>query len=226
MSQRRYDRIREDALNDFFRKVAEAASQAFLVQQNLKGVIIGGPGPLKDTFVKESYLQYEIQKKVLGVKDVGYTGEYGLQELVERSSDLLEKSSLVAEREIMSKFFSLLQSSGNVVYGFEETMKALGNGAVETLLLSEMFDWTHAKLRCECGNEEEKNLPKKIVESQVCKKCGKIMKMESAEELSDVITEKAKGFNTKVVYVSVDTREGMQFKELGGIAGLLRYRLR
>lgn len=225
MSQRRYDRIREDALNEFFRKVAEAVSQAFLNQQNLKGVIIGGPGPVKDTFTRENYLQYEIQKKVLGVKDIGYTDEYGLQELVERSSDLLEKSSLVAERDIMEKFFSELQKEGNVVYGYEETVKAMESGAVETLLLSEMFDWLHVKLRCECGNEEEKDVPQKIAESQVCKKCGKVMKVESSEELSDIVAEKAKNFNTKVVYISVDTREGSQFKELGGIGAFLRYKL-
>jgi peptide subunit release factor 1 (eRF1) len=68
-------------------------------------------------------------------------------------------------------------------------------------------------------------VPQKIAESQVCKKCGKVMKVESSEELSDIVAEKAKNFNTKVVYISVDTREGSQFKELGGIGAFLRYKL-
>jgi len=224
-SQRRYDRIREDALNEFFTKVAEIASQIFLAQPNLKGVIIGGPGPTKETFAREEYLQYEIQKKVLGIKDISYTGEYGLQELVERSGDLMEKSSVLIERQLMEKFFSELQKDGNVVYGYEDTVKALENGAVETLLLSEMFDIVHAKLKCECGNETEKDVTQKIVSSQVCRKCGKIMNVESTEELSDAIADKAKEFGTKVEYVSVDTREGAQFKELGGIGAFLRYKI-
>jgi len=162
----------------------------------------------------------------LGVKDIGYTGEYGLQELVERSGDLMEKSSVIFERQLMEKFFSELQKDGNVVYGYEETVKALESGAVEMLLLSEMFDIVHAKLKCECGNEIEKDVSQKIVDSQICKKCGKMMNVESAEELSDFIADKAKSSGSKVEYISVDTREGSQFKELGGIGGFVRYKLK
>jgi len=224
-SQRRYDGIREDAINEFLTKVGEIASGFFLKQPELKGIIIGGPGGLKEDFSKKSYLNYQIKKKILGIKDVGYTDEHGLEELVARSVDLLKEAAIAKEKELMERFFSELQKEGNVVYGFDETVKALENGAVETLLLSEMFDWSHVKLKCECGNEEEKDLPQKIAGSQVCKKCGKAMKVESSEELSDIVAEKAKAFNTKVVYISVDTREGSQFKELGGIGAFLRYKL-
>ncbi|MBI2005524.1 MAG: hypothetical protein HYS80_02055, partial [Candidatus Aenigmarchaeota archaeon] len=36
---------------------------------------------------------------------------------------------------------------------------------------------------------------------------------------------KAQNFGTKVEIVSTDTPEGMQFKQLGGIGGFLRYKL-
>jgi len=224
-SQRRYDRIIEDALNEFFTKVAEIASQLLLQQPELKGIIIGGPGPTKESFAKGNYLHYELQKKLLGVKDTGYTGEYGLQELVERSDDLMKEAAVVKERELMQKFYGELQKGGNVVYGYHETIRALEAGAVETLLISEGFDWVHAKLKCECENEVEKDLSKRIVENQACNKCRKIMKVEDVKELVDVVTDKAKNLGTKVEFISVNTREGMQFKELGGIGAFLRYKL-
>jgi peptide chain release factor subunit 1 len=225
MSQRRYDRIIEDALNEFFTKVAEIASQLLLQQPELKGIIIGGPGPTKESFAKGNYLHYELQKKLLGVKDTGYTGEYGLQELVERSDDLMKEAAVVKERELMQKFYGELQKGGNVVYGYHETIRALEMGAVEILLVSEGFEWVHAKLRCECENEVEKDLSKRIVENQVCSKCGKKMKVEEIKELVDVFTDKAKNLGTKIEFISVNTREGMQFKELGGIGAFLRYKL-
>jgi peptide chain release factor subunit 1 len=225
MSQKRYDRIRDDALNEFFTKVADSVTEALLNQPDLKGIIIGGPGPTKETFAKGEYIHYELQKKLLGIKDTGYTGEYGLEELVKRSADLLEKASVVKERELMESFFSKLNTEGNVIYGFDETVKALESGAVETLLLSEGFDWVHAKLRCECGFEIEKDLSKKIAESQVCRKCGKKMKIDEDKELIDVIVEKAKALGTNVEFVSTETSEGAQFKELGGIGAFLRYKL-
>ncbi|MCX8176650.1 MAG: peptide chain release factor aRF-1, partial [Candidatus Bathyarchaeota archaeon] len=79
MSQGRYDRLREDAINEFLTKVGGEASQIFLKHEKMLGVIIGGPGPVKEQFVRGGYLNYMVQKKVLGVKDIGYTDEYGLE---------------------------------------------------------------------------------------------------------------------------------------------------
>ncbi|HKZ45734.1 MAG TPA: peptide chain release factor 1, partial [archaeon] len=169
---------------------------------------------------------YEIQKKILGVKDTGYTGDFGLQELVKRSEDLMINASVVKEREIMDRFFSELQKAGKVAYGFVEVNKALELGAVDTILISEGFDWMHAKLKCEnCGLEIEKDLPKDKVEAQVCEKCGKLVKIIESKELIDVLVEKAKSIGTRVEFISVDTGEGVQFKELGGIGAFLRYKI-
>ena len=58
MSQGRYDRLRKDAVNEFLTKVGEVASQCLLEQKDLIGIIVGGPGPVKDEFMKEDYLHY------------------------------------------------------------------------------------------------------------------------------------------------------------------------
>ncbi|MEM7825866.1 MAG: peptide chain release factor aRF-1 [Candidatus Aenigmatarchaeota archaeon] len=226
MSQRRYDRLREDALNEFFTTIGEIASNLFLQEPELKGVLVGGPGPTKETFVQGNYLHHKIQKKVLGTKDTSYTGEYGLRELVNRSEDLLEKASIMKEKEIMEKFFSQLQKGGNVTYGFNETLKALEVGAVETLLISEGFDWVFAKLKCnKCNVVEEKYLPKNKVENQFCERCNQIMNVESTEEVMEKLTENAKNLGTKVEFISTESSEGAQFKELGGIGAFLRYKI-
>jgi peptide chain release factor subunit 1 len=226
MSQGRYDRLREDAMTEFFNKVGEMSGKVLLPQPNLKGVIVGGPGPNKERFVREGYLHYEIQKKVMGIKDTGYTGDVGLEELVKRSQDLLLNASVVKEREIMSRFFGEMQKSGKVVYGFNEVMKALDMGAVDTLLISEGFDWLHVRLKCDsCGFEIEKDLPKDRINSQECGSCGKLMEVVESKDLVDILVEHAKNLGTKVQFISLDTGEGAQFKEIGGIGAFLRYKL-
>jgi peptide subunit release factor 1 (eRF1)/intein/homing endonuclease len=224
-SQKRYDRLRDDALNEFLVKVGEEASNLLLKQENLKGVIIGGPGPVKETFYDKNYLHYQIQKKVLGVKDIGSTDEYGLEELVFKSQDLLKEATISKERELMQKFFSELKNNGNVVYGFEETKKALEAGAVDVLLISEEFNWLHVKFRCNCGFATEKDLPKHLVEKQKCPNCGQKLIEEESRELVDELVEKASSFGARVEYISTETSEGIQFRELGGIGAFLRYRI-
>jgi len=224
-SQMRYDRMREDALNEFFTKVADSANEIFLKEKNLKGIIIAGPGPQKENFFRNKYLNYQLQNKVLGVKDVGYTGEEGLEELVERSLDLLEQAAVVKERELMAKLFSELKTGGNVVYGLDEVKKALDASAVEQLLVSEEFNYVHVKLNCQNNHEEEKDLPRYLVAQQKCVECGQQMNVVEEREIVDDLIEQAVKDGATVEYISVNTPEGRQFREIGGIAAFLRYKL-
>jgi len=58
-----------------------------------------------------------------------------------------------------------------------------------------------------------------------CPKCNSEMKVEEEIELSEVLSEQAKGLGTEVEIISADSREGAQFKELGGIGGILRFKV-
>lgn len=224
-SQMRFQHVREALLNDFMKEIAENASKIFLEQEELKGVIVGGPGPNKDIFIKNEYLTAQVRKKLLGVKDTSYTGEYGLEELVNRSQDLLTQAGLVHEREILEKFFTELQKDGKVAYGLDKTRNALENGAVESLLMSEGFEMWRAKLRCQSGHETEVSVIEFDLDKQTCDICKTKMAVQEKKELSEILTEKAIEFGAKVELISTDTREGKQFKEIGGIGALLRYKV-
>lgn len=225
MSQRRYDRIREEALNEYFKKVGEIASDIFLKQEELKGILVGGPGPIKDQFVKEEHLNYQLLPRILGLKDIGYTGDHGLEELVQRSEDLLKEAAVMKERHLIQKFLTELQKGGNIVYGYTQTIEAMNIGAMETLLISEGFDWVRVKLKCDNTHETEKDLPESEIGRQTCDVCGQAMKVEDKDDLGELLSEKAKSYGTTVEIISTETPEGMQFKKLGGIGGFLRYKI-
>jgi len=225
MSQGRYDRIREDALNEFFTKVADAAGEIFLKEKNLKGIIVGGPGPQKEIFVREKYLNYMLQKIILGIKDIGYTGPEGLEELVQRSSDLLEQAAVTKERELTGKLFSELKTGGNVVYGLDEVRHAIEAAAVEQLLVSEDFNYVHVRLKCQNSHTEEKDIPRHLVSQQKCSECSQQMNVEEEHEIVDDIIESAAKAGATLEYISTNTPEGRQFREIGGIAAFLRYKL-
>ena len=113
----------------------------FLSDKNLKGIIVGGPGPTKYDFIDSGYITADVKKKIIAIKDLSYTDEFGLQELLEKSQDVLAEEEVIEEKKIVGKFFELLSKKpGLVSYGIEEVMKKLKMGIVETLLVSEALE--------------------------------------------------------------------------------------
>jgi peptide chain release factor subunit 1 len=223
-SQQRYARIREEAKLEHLKKTGEEASEIFFQYPDLKGIIIGGPGPLKEKFYEGEFLNYQLQKKVLGVVDTSYLGMQGLEEVVERGQELIKEAALIKERQLLQKFFTHLQKEdGLAVYKLEEVAKAIEYGAVETLLISEAFDWVRYKLFCQCGFKTEKAGRKNDIFK--CPNCGSVMSVQEQEDLADLMAKKVKEMGGSVEIISKDSREGSSLKEIGGIGAILRYRL-
>ena len=136
-SAQRFARIRESMAKEFFKRVAEGIKKHFWDNKKLKGILVGGPIPTKDEFLEQGQLVTALKEKVLGVKDIGGTGMHGLQELVERSQDLLAEQEITKQKKILDKFFEMLAKEPNKVsYGEAEIQNRLERGAVEKLIIS------------------------------------------------------------------------------------------
>ena len=223
-SANRFARIREGLLHDFLKKTGEIANSKFKDCKDLKGIIIGGPGPIKEEFAEGDFLDYTLKKKIIGVVNTSYTGEYGAREVVDKAEDILSEASVIREKKILDRFFSELQKdSGLAVYGFKETLKALEAGNIEMLLISDGFDWAKVEFKCKsCGKTFEKVLDKKLIDNQRCE-CGGELEILSEKTVTEDIIKHAELMGTEVEIISTETPRGEQLKELGGIAGILRY---
>jgi peptide chain release factor subunit 1 len=137
-SAARFERVRDNLAKDWYKKVAEEVKYCFSEIENLRGILIGGPGPTKEVFINGGFLNNDLRKKVIGVQDVGYTNEFGLQELVERSQELLKSEEVMEEKMMVGEFLGRLSKSPDTVtYGEKEVEKAIKMGAVEKLMVSE-----------------------------------------------------------------------------------------
>ena len=178
----------------------------------------------KEKFKEGEHLDYQFREKVLGTVDTSYTGMQGLQEILQRGESLIKEASVVKERKLMEEFFEhLKKDDGLCVYGLDEVKRTMDFGAVKTLLISEEFDWLRVKLSCQCGFETEEDI--RPDRTKKCPKCNNGMKIDEEKELSEVISEQAKENGSDVVIISVGSREGAQFKELGGIGAILRFKV-
>lgn len=221
-SARRYERLIEESIELYYKRVGESMDRYFV--NTVKGVIIGGPGPTKDNFVKMSPFNYQI--KVLGVVDTGYTDEYGIREVVAKSSDILSEQAAVKEKIIVERFIKEIVSGGLATYGEAEVRKALETKQASQLLVSEGLTYKRAKLVDTTTGEAQYITSKSPFDLQErIKAIGGTVKVESEVPLIDDLIELAEKMNIEIVVISPDTAEGAQF--LGsfyGIGAFLRYR--
>ncbi len=183
-SAQRFARIREGAAKEFYNRLGEVVKDEFLGKQDIRGIIVGGPGPTKYTFVEGNFIPTEVKKKIIAVKDLSYTGDFGLEELVDRSQDVLAKEEVVKEKQLVQRFLDTLAKTPHMAsYGREHVMRHIRMGAADIVLLSDDLD-------------------EKVIEEY----------------------EAAAGqMGSTVELISTETREGVQLRDLGRVAAILRY---
>ena len=229
-SAQRFERLIEEAAHNFFKKATERASNYWLpMVQNLKGVIIGGPGATKDFVVKNDYFHHEIKKLIAEPYfDVGYSNESGLRELIQRAGSTMDQIELDVERTIVDEFLQeVMKANPKATFGEMMIRAALEQGAVATLLLSESRTKRRVSWICNgCKNNWITTHDKSLAEP-VCPDCkGEQIKedIENSMDLIDDLTILAGHTSAKVVLISMDTEEGATLSDaFGGIAALLRY---
>ena len=217
-SARRYERLIEESIEKYYKRIGEAMDEIFVNIKNLKGIVVGGPGPAKEDFMKLSPFNYQL--KVLGVVDTGYTEEYGVKELTEKAEPLIAEQEAVKEKVLVDRFIKEVVKDGLATYGEKEVKEALEKNKVELLLISEGLDAKRYTVECpSCGKRE--NI---AGESKECS-CGAKMKVVEEKELADELIELAELKNVKVEMISTDTSEGSQFMQgFRGVGAFLRYR--
>jgi len=229
-SQRRFDRVIEIAAHEFLKRIGSHMNDAFLeIKDDLKGVILGGPGHTKEDFYNGDYMQYEIKDKVITTVDTSYTGEFGIREVINKSASVLEELDVIREKELVQKFLKeLIDEQGLASYGEKEVRNNLQIGAVDTLLLSEDLKSKRLTIDCpSCGfNAEVTQKEGQKVKDLTCPKCNEKMKITKEEDLIENFVEIAEDLGSHVEIISTETEEGIQlYRAFGGIAAILRYHI-
>ncbi len=227
-SAQRFERLIEDAAHQYFKKVGEQAN-GLLLDENIEGLLIGGPGKTKDEFSEGGYLHHELEKKIIDTFNTGYTDEYGLKELMQNAQQTLSDLEVMKEKELMNKLMEEIKkpNGGLATYGEEQVMRALMMGAVETLLVSEGLNKEQITVSCQdCDYEDEFSVEGKLEEDKECPECGGSLEIVEEKDFIDEAYEQAEKVGTEVELISEESEEGeLLLNAFGGIAAILRFRV-
>jgi len=234
-SARRFERQREAKIVEFFNRVGNHTTDVFLGIENLRGIIVAGPGPMKYDFLKGDYLHYQLKDKVISIIDSAYVGKQGAKEVVEKAPDIMRQVRYVEERRLVQSFlYEVGHDTGLATYGEDEVRRFLKMGAVRTLLLSDALDIVRVTVKCaSCDYSRKETMKSREVEGvrqslmgQPCPKCkSPSLTVEEVEDIVEELAELAEQANADVEVVSTDTEEGQMLKNaFGGIAAVLRFK--
>ncbi len=223
-SAARYTRAIEESISDYYKEISSSINDVFKKYDfKIKGLVVGGPGPAKENFVRENELNYQV--KIIGVFDTGYTDEHtGMNELLDKAKDLLSEQAVMGERRLMERFLKELSKNGLATYGYDNVKKALDANAVDKLLISEDIELRKVHYKCgSCGFEitriEEGN---SRLEKHDCG--GNFEIVEQSDPVEELL-EKADKQGVETTFISSEGQYGQElilgFK---GIAALLKYR--
>jgi peptide chain release factor subunit 1 len=234
-SARRFERLRDNELNEYYHRVADYAQKIFIDQFTVKGLIVGGPGPTKDNFVKEEYLDYRLQNNIISILDTSYTGDEGVREIIDKVNEqgIMSEFRLMEEKKLVKKFMSEVHSGkGLGIYGLNEVVDKLKSGITDLIVVTDDIELVKLEAICKkCNYSIEKIIDKEhLIEtkqniiSKPCPNCSSMDYMIKEKDFIDYLEELSVLSGNRLEIISSKTEEGNQIQSLGKIGALLRFK--
>jgi peptide chain release factor subunit 1 len=234
-SARRFERLRDNELNEYYHRIADRSHKIFIDQHSVRGIIVGGPGPTKETFLREEYLDYRLQNGVIATLDTSYSGNEGVREMIDKIQDqgIMSEYRLMEEKKIVKKFMSEVHSERKLgIYGISDVVKSLQDGIVDLVIVSDDISLVKIRAKCKrCGTTLEKLSDrahvfslKQQLESDPCPSCGTIDYETDEKDIVEFLEELALVSGSRLEVISAKTEEGAQVSSLGKVGGILRFR--
>lgn len=227
----RFARLRLEKRHNYVTKVAEMSAQCFITNDkvNVVGLVVAGSAEFKTVLIEAERFDQRLAAKVIGVYDVSYGGENGLNQAIEQSAELLSNVKFIQEKKVIKKYFDeIAADTGKICFGVDDTMKCLDSGAIETLMVWENLEHWRLQLRNPTTGDEETVIlkPKELSEPKHFKtEEGQDKEVVEKIELVEWLSTNYTQFGCKLEFVSNKSQEGSQFcKGFGGMGGFLRYR--
>lgn len=229
-SANRFARIRNERRHNYLRKVAETCSQVFITNDrpNCKGLILAGSAEFKNDLSKSDLFDIRLQPLVLKLVDIAYGGENGFNQAIEMTGEVLKSVKFVHEKKILTRFYDeIAKDTGKYVFGIKDTIEAMDNGMIETLIIHDELVYNRMSLKNPLTEELSVEIVPKNLSHNSKWKNKEDVELDVLENipLTEYLLDSYKKFVSSLEIISDKSSEGNQFvKSFGGIGGILRFR--
>ena len=231
-SAKRFQKLREMELTYYFNRLATITREYFIDIYPIKGLIISGPGPTKEDFINNSYLEYRLQNMIIATIDASYSGSEGIREAFAKSSDILSNFRMVEEKQIVEKLFNEINNNtGLGIYGLDDIINHLKNNIVNKIIITDNTELYRIESKCKrCEHIQEKIIERiKVISAKTelqnlpCPSCQSTDTDVFDQDIIDYIAILALKTGTSVEVISGVSEHGTMLASIGKIGAILRY---
>ena len=231
-SAKRFQKLREMELTYFFNRVADITKEYFIDIYPIKGLIISGPGPTKEEFINNNYLEYRLQDMILSTIDASYSGSEGIREAFAKSGEILSDYRMVEEKKMVENLFKHINTNtGLGSYGMKEVINYLKNNVADKIVVTDDTNLHRIESKCKrCQKIQEfiverpKVIPKKTeLVNAACPDCKSTDSEITEQDIVDYLALIATKTGTSVEVVSGKSEHGAMLSSIGKIGAVLRY---
>ena len=231
-SAKRFQKLREMELTYYFNRLATITREYFIDIYPIKGLIISGPGPTKEEFINNNYLEYRLQNMIIATIDASYSGSEGIREAFVKSSDILSNFRMVEEKQIVEKLFNEINNNtGLGIYGLDDIINHLKNNIVNKIIITDNTELYRIESKCKkCEHIQEKIVERiKVISTKTelqnssCPSCKSTDINVFDQDIIDYIAILALKTGTSVEVISGVSEHGTMLASIGKIGAILRY---
>ena len=231
-SAKRFQKLREMELTYYFNRLATITREYFIDIYPIKGLVISGPGPTKEEFINNNYLEYRLQNMIIATIDASYSGSEGIREAFAKSSDILSNFRMVEEKQIVEKLFNEINNNtGFGIYGLDDIINHLKNNIVDKIIITDNTELYRIESKCKkCEHIQEKIVERiKVISTKTelqnssCPSCQSTDINVFDQDIIDYIAILALKTGTSVEVISGVSEHGTMLASIGKIGAILRY---
>ena len=230
-SAKRFQKLREMELTYYFNRLATITREYFIDIYPIKGLVISGPGPTKEEFINDNYLEYRLQNMIIATIDASYSGSEGIREAFAKSSDILSNFRMVEEKQIVEKLFNEINNNtGLGIYGLDDIINHLKNNIVGKIIITNNTELYRIESKCKkCKHIQEKIVERiKVIPTKTelqnssCPSCQSTDINVFDQDIIDYIAILALKTGTSVEVISGVSEHGTMLASIGKIGAILR----
>jgi peptide chain release factor subunit 1 len=219
-------------LTYYFNRLATITREYFIDIYPIKGLVISGPGPTKEEFINNNYLEYRLQNMIIATIDASYSGSEGIREAFAKSSDILSNFRMVEEKQIVEKLFNEINNNtGLGIYGLDDIINHLKNNIVNKIIITDNTELYRIESKCKkCEHIQEKIVERiKVISTKTelqnssCPSCKSTDINVFDQDIIDYIAIVALKTGTAVEVISGVSEHGTMLASIGKIGAILRY---